>query len=416
MSLAFWSDACFNALNTPLHTRLNILYTTCGLTVAIFCLCAAASAYMHVRWQRLHKNKSFVWRLYGWFTALSCAGSVFGCASSLSKMQNLSLFYRATDALIEPSTPLTQSQIWSLVSLSYRWQAAFDALSSFDFMFLSISKLLVLDRMFELVEWGGTAGWDGRHQRLARGGALVLGVVVVGTVVGFGGGFAAAAYFVQVADLIANAAASYAAGDAAAAAVFISASSSAGHTAFIYKSIQGFAQVTVLLLIIVAFIVAGIVFTRFANSKLSELQLALAGDADAACRVDEFSAMRSTGDMKRLAGAASERGKKLRLQVLSTVSVVFVTFLLRAVFAVMFSVSGALQHDGNGCMGFCDVPCHDVHTLVQSWIAFTPEFQFTVTLISSPLALLIALWGVTTQRALQLMSSSAREMSPKNAG
>jgi hypothetical protein len=120
--------------------------------------------------------------------------------------------------------------------------------------------------------------------------------------------------------------------------------------------------------------------------------------------------------MKRLAGAASERGKKLRLQVLSTVSVVFVTFLLRAVFAVMFSVSGALQHDDNGCPGFCDVPCHDVHTLVQSWIAFTPEFQFTVTLISSPLALLIALWGVTTQRTLQLMSSSAREMSSKHPG
>jgi hypothetical protein len=80
MSLAFWSDACFNALNTPPRTRLTILYTTCGLTVALFCLSAAASAYMHVRWQRLHKNKSFVWRLYGWFTALSCAGSVFGCA------------------------------------------------------------------------------------------------------------------------------------------------------------------------------------------------------------------------------------------------------------------------------------------------------------------------------------------------
>jgi len=369
---------------------------------------------MHVRWQRLgDRGKCFVWRLFGWFTALSCVGSVLGGAASLAKMQNLSLFFSAVDAFGDPTTPLTRAQIWSIVSQSYRWEAAFNTLSPLDFIFLSVSKLLVLDRMLELVELGGVAGWDGRKLRLARGGAWVLGVVVVGAVVGLGGGFAASGYFVQVANLQSNAAAAFAAGDSAAADQFIASAARVGEVANYAKSVHGFSQVAVLLLIISAFIVAGALFIRFANSRLQDLQLTLAGDAAAAARVDEFAAMRSGSDLKRLAGAASERGKKLRLQVVSTVSVVFVTFLLRAVFAIMNSVSSALQRDGVGCTGFCDIPCHDVYTLVQSWIVFTPEFQFTIILISSPLTMLIALWGMTTERALQLMSSASREMSSK---
>ena len=43
------------------------------------------------------------------------------------------------------------------------------------------------------------------------------------------------------------------------------------------------------------------------------------------------------------------------------------------------------------------------------WIGFTPEFQLTVVLISSPLALMVALWGMTSKRALQLMKSSGAQ-------
>jgi hypothetical protein len=43
---------------------------------------------------------------------------------------------------------------------------------------------------------------------------------------------------------------------------------------------------------------------------------------------------------------------------------------------------------------------------MQLWLFYTPEFQLTVVLISSPLALLVALWGMTTDRALQQMQSN----------
>jgi len=36
---------------------------------------------------------------------------------------------------------------------------------------------------------------------------------------------------------------------------------------------------------------------------------------------------------------------------------------------------------------------------------FTPQLQLSVVLISSPLALLVALWGMTSQRTLQLIAA-----------
>ena len=43
------------------------------------------------------------------------------------------------------------------------------------------------------------------------------------------------------------------------------------------------------------------------------------------------------------------------------------------------------------------------------WMIYTPEFQLVVVLVSSPLALLVALWGMTSKATLYLMKSSQRE-------
>jgi hypothetical protein len=40
---------------------------------------------------------------------------------------------------------------------------------------------------------------------------------------------------------------------------------------------------------------------------------------------------------------------------------------------------------------------------MQNWITFTPEFQLLIILISSPLALGVALWGMTSDSALKMM-------------
>ncbi len=49
------------------------------------------------------------------------------------------------------------------------------------------------------------------------------------------------------------------------------------------------------------------------------------------------------------------------------------------------------------------------YTHFVGWTIFTPEFESTIVLISSPVALLVALWGMTSKATLQLMKSSGQE-------
>jgi hypothetical protein len=43
---------------------------------------------------------------------------------------------------------------------------------------------------------------------------------------------------------------------------------------------------------------------------------------------------------------------------------------------------------------------------------YTPEFQVVIVLVSSPLALLVALWGMTSNATLHLMKTSKRNALP----
>jgi hypothetical protein len=47
---------------------------------------------------------------------------------------------------------------------------------------------------------------------------------------------------------------------------------------------------------------------------------------------------------------------------------------------------------------------------LQTWNDYTPEFFFIVVLISSPLTLLVALWGMTSRQTLQAMKSKEQEV------
>jgi hypothetical protein len=92
--------------------------------------------------------------------------------------------------------------------------------------------------------------------------------------------------------------------------------------------------------------------------------------------------MRSGSESARLAAAAGGKGRRLWWQVVLTVLVVFVTFLLRAVYSLMQgnfnreysisklmrntqpAVSNALQTSSN-CPSACDYPCNNVYSIIQ---------------------------------------------------
>ena len=314
------------------------------------------------------EDRPRVWVLYGWFSGLMCVGSVFGAVAWAFWMQ----------FLVADFTPgLSNSQIQSLGSQAQYWAAAFYVTYAIEFLCLSVAKLLVLHRMADFAVPKG----DGLSRRLAVGGRVVMAAVVVGNVVGLCGNVAAAVLSKQTGDLYNAAAAAFAANSTEAANAFVVQENQKSTVASDAGSVQQFCEVAVLLIIILAFSVVGIASARRVSSALRDMN-------------DEH-------------GAA---GRQLRRQIVGTAAFVFVTFLLRAVFSTMNALANALQNDGANCPTNCGIPCNNVWTLIQLWLEFTPEFQLIVVLISSPLALLVALWGMTTDRALRQMQSNRRQM------
>jgi hypothetical protein len=125
------------------------------------------------------------------------------------------------------------------------------------------------------------------------------------------------------------------------------------------------------------------------------------------------------------ASAASEAGRTLRLRILVTTGFVFVAFVLRSIFSTMFAVANqgqeiaaiSSQRCPPGVESFCN-SCTNVFTHISRWMIYTPEFQLTITLISSPLALLVALWGMTPRVLLnrQTNNNDAARMTNLIAG
>ncbi len=54
-----------------------------------------------------------------------------------------------------------------------------------------------------------------------------------------------------------------------------------------------------------------------------------------------------------------------------------------------------------------------MYTHIVQWNGYTPEFLSTVVMVSSPLTLLVALWGMTSKLTLQLMRSRQRQMASR---
>jgi len=329
---------------------------------------------MFVRWWRLEEDdRRRVWLLYGWFSGLMCVGSVFGAVAWASRMQFLLVRFSSRT----PGFSIRQKQ--SLLVEKRNWEAAFVIPFAIEFVCLSVAKLMVLERMADFA----VAKNDGMWSRVAVGGRVVMAAVFVGNAVIFCSSIAASIFFGQSASFYSASGDAHVANNTADYVKLVQQALQKDSTGLIAESVQQFSEVIVLMIIILAFAVVGIAGARRVNS-----------------------ALRNMNDEQ---GAA---GRQLRRQIVGTTAFVFVTFLLRAAFNIMYALARALQNDAAACAatsGDCDSTCLNKWKLMNTWIAFTPEFQSMVILISSPVAMIVALWGMTSKRALQLMKSSGEQ-------
>jgi hypothetical protein len=353
--------------------------------IAAYCVSAVAGGTMFRRWWRMDgEGRRRVWRLYGWFSGLMLCGSIFVAVDSGAGMQVLLLIFKATN---DPSSTPNSAQFFASSAVYHRWAAAFVITYEMDFFCLSVAKLMVLDRMMDFAA-RLTRQADGISRRWVVGGRIVMAAVVAVNVVGLGGSVAAAVYFVQTADFNSAASTMYAANNSAEATNLVNLGLQQQQLGLTSQSVQMFCEAAVLLLIIVAFAVVG-----------------------AAC------AHRVSSVLLDMTSAAAAAGRQLRLQIVCTTAFVFVTFLLRAVYSTMNALANGLQDSAqfSSCPNPCDASCFNVYELMRVWLRHTPEFQIMVVLISSPLSMLVALWGMTSGRTLQLMQSNRRQMNTMRA-
>ena len=343
--------------------------------VAAYCVSAVGSGTLLVRWWRLEEDdRRRMWLLYGWFSGLMCVGSVFGAFAWAFWLQFLS-------AVFSGHTPgFSSMQKLSLLVEKRNWEAAFVIPSAIDFVCLSVAKLMVLERMADFA----VAKKDGMWRRVAVGGQVVMAAVFVGNAVIFCSSIAASIFIRQSASFYSASSDAYVANNTADYIKLAQQALQKDSTGLIAESVQQFSEVIVLVIIIFAFAVVGIAGARRVNSALRNMN-------------DEH-------------GAA---GRQLRRQIVGTTAFVFVTFLLRAVFTSMYALARALQNSDAACaaayQGPCDSTCYNQWRLMENWIIFTPEYQSMVVLISSPVAMIVALWGMTSKRALELMKSSGEQ-------
>jgi hypothetical protein len=347
-------------------------------------------------WRRAHQsNMKHSWILYGWFSALICIGSLFGAMTWLAWMHYIVALFKGTDAAITGGEA-GFVQAMELNAEGQQALAVFFISYAFEFLCLTVAKMLMLIRLTEFVSS------PFKHDSIAvskwiftilRSSILF---VVLGNLAGLGASFSASGYAVHSADLFsatAKAAATNSsntlncAGDFGCTAlpgftVFESAfqqASAAHHSA----SVQQFCEVTALVVIILAFTFAG---AASAHTFKSALKLTVDASASAA-------------------------GLQALQRIIGTTTFVFISFLLRASFSIMNSTSNALQNNGAPTCDDaiqCDPRCFNMWQLMQEWLQFTPEFQLSVVLVSSPLTLLVALWGMTNRRMVQHFLSSSR--------
>jgi hypothetical protein len=347
---------------------------------------------MFLRWRRIDKeNRRSMWQLYGWFTALMTGGSCFGVFSWVAWMLRLKDYY---------SVILSQSAVGdvltfpaNLISLARanRWTAAFRVTYAIEFLCMTAAQLMPLDRMIDFA----TPVGDGRRKRWMILKRMCMAAVVVGNAIGLCGNIAAAVAVAKLAD-------SY---SAASAACVLSCNNSMFNDlkkevsfreeeALERSSLQMWCEVVVLLLVLTAFTAVGAVGLHRVRSALQDLT-----------------------DQQHRQSIAT--GRQLHLQILSTTAVIFFSFLLRSVFSLMFAFANQFQDTqnyskcisekpDNSTVVFCN-DCFNASTLIRVWMSLSPEFQMIVIMLSSPIALLVALWGMTSKRMLRHMKLSQQQ-------
>jgi hypothetical protein len=294
--------------------------------------------------------------------------------------------------------------------------AVYQVISPIAVCFLVVTKLLVLDRLIEFSKLKAI----GSLTRWALLGRVLVAVVVIGSTAGLVSNIVSSVLVIQAAgkndELAAGASSGINTREWRNATYEQSKSltSQAARAASVYIAFECF----VLILIVVAFCFAGVACVRRVRAALSGSRVSQS--VSMTVRANRRASALLTADV--VDPAVAVQGRKLQRQILVTCSVVFVSFLIRAMYAAMFVFASVAQNYdakcdsfGEGAKSKCRV-CNNAFANMLVWLLHTPQFYFALAFISYPLALLIALWGMTSGQMLSVMRARAALIAVGNNG
>ena len=315
-------------------------------------------------------DRSGLWPLYGWFSGLTCAAGVFGSISTGTLMTAMSKYYELSRYPYD--TDYTVGSAEAAQVLFYIWLSAYYITYAVEFLCSSMAKLIVLDRLADF----GSRETGGISNLFSGMGRYVFRTIIACNVLGICGNVVAAGFSVQASKLNYQAVHAFKLDNVSDAGIrYTKESERSFFNAEICSSIQEFLEVLMLLLIVISFVTVGVSSVRRVDFSLRAANV----------------------------GAS---GRRLRRQILVTVVFLFVTLLLRTVHSFIKALGDAagIVHNTDDCPFIgCDPNCFRDLEQMSTWFYFTPEFTMIILLLSSPLALLVALWGMTSERMLQRM-------------
>jgi hypothetical protein len=323
-------------------------------------------------------DRSGLWPLYGWFSGLMCAAGVFGNISTGAFVSAMLTLYSLS------RLPYDTLEAAEAAREFYNWLSAYYITYSVEFLCSGMAKLIVLDRLagFGSRETGGTSHLFSRMRRYVFIAIIACNVLCIcSNVLAAAFSLEGSKFNYQAAHLL-NRSDS---GPSLAYNSVILLANNSMHRAQLCSSIQEILEALMLLLIVMSFVAVGV-------SSVRRVEFSLRSDPNV--------------------GAS---GMRLRQQILVTVVFLFVTLLLRTVHSFIkalgdaagffnnFKTSVDVYPCGND---WCDSRCYTDLVQMSVWFYFTPEFTMIIFLLSSPLALLVALWGMTSERMLQRMRNA----------
>jgi len=345
------------------------------LQIALSVVAAAAALVRFVQWKRLDaSDQDAIWHLFGVFTFALFVGSVCGVVT-WSLYLTLDVLYIDALSLGANNDAKDLGKSSAELGASYTLYAAHLVFKSLAFMFVSVTKLMVLDRM---TQFAMKRAQEALVRRMGTVQRAVLCIVLVVNAVAVAASLASTPYFSLAAGADASAATAFSSNQTEAGA---SLRLEARRHASVGNTCVAVAQVCFvicLLVIMTAFVGAGVFV---------------------AVRIRHFLAGVGLGQ----SASAARSARYLLLQTCITVAVVFVTFLIRTAFEMVLTLANF--YNLNISCGICD-SCQSVYYLMRVWTDAIPEVNAIIIALAEPLTLLVALWGMTSERGAQLLNRS----------